>query len=303
MQGTTRGTKSRTTKRGKTAGSNDELVPEYIRRWRRGREEALDFEKLRSELQELARRVEPMAIPSAEQWEAMIARRAVNVTWEHEALFWALHDYPGAEDYRERIEELNDHIENSGLPDLAAGRVVAENSWAGVVLRAIEKGKASQGLFDAWAQLHHLSGRRLELLLLQESARKATERNQLAGACSSTLAQHVWYARWLLRHVRNSDEDREDVIAKFIDLVDSVVQGRRASPDEKRWPPSWFEKLLQKRQKSKLVTIGGSGPVLIDRLTRLSDNQLRGLAEKSFITASLLPPLDHGEFPKRSSRP
>jgi hypothetical protein len=81
------------------ADAHEGQLPEYLRDYHRRREEEpVNFEELRSALAKLATWTEPISIPSDEEWEAMLVRRAVKAKWEHEALFWALRGYPGSEE-------------------------------------------------------------------------------------------------------------------------------------------------------------------------------------------------------------
>jgi hypothetical protein len=119
-----------------------------------------------------------------------------------------------------------------------------------------------------------------------------------SGIKSASKSQHVWYARWLLKHISDIKRDREEIEAHLAILCKELVSGKRALPPDALWPRDWFDKLLSKPKKSESRTIGKNSPQLIDRLTRLSEGGLKKLAYHKYITADLLPPLNADKFPK-----
>jgi hypothetical protein len=246
----------------------------------------VDFADLRNELREIVNFLEPIAVPNDGEWEFILYMMSIGGAWPNEKPYWALHDYPSSNAYRTRAKAFNMELEDAGVRQLATGGAVKEGCPVWAVLRAIEEQKLSSPFIDAWAQLNILRGKWLELQESQPSA-EAHRKNARSAGRNSTIGQHVWYACWVVKHAPDLKEDRAAADDGIKCLCGEIISGGRGLPQESKWNRHWFGKLL--------VRPGGE---LTDRLTRMTPDNLKRLAEHKWITADLLPPMDVGAYQK-----
>jgi hypothetical protein len=170
-----------------------------------------------------------------------------------------------------------------------------EGSAASFVLRGVETGQPSSALLDSWFHLGTLLGRRLELLGSDPDQRRLYQINLKSGAPSTSIGQHVWYARWLIKNCRDFKNYRATAEYELTGVCKDIVDQRRVLGGPHGGPPlwkrDWFKKLL------KPGSHPSAEPELLDRLTRLTKRQIDRLAKHEYITADLLPPLRVADFP------
>jgi hypothetical protein len=259
----------------------------------------VDFADLREELQQIATGIEPIVIPSDEEWEFILYMESIKQKWPSDIPYWWLHDYPSSEAHRARVKALNKDIERSGIREVATGATPTEGCPAWVVLRATEKQVLSSAFIDPWAALNILLGRLLELRELGPSS-KAHWKGVKSAASNSTVGQHVWYARWVLKYARDLEGDRVEANDGIESLCRDVVSKSRGLPQESNWDREWFKKMLKRSKGSGpegKVPYAGYDKGLADRLTRMNAEKLKRLAGHKWITADLLPPLDVDAYP------
>jgi hypothetical protein len=246
----------------------------------------VDFDDLREELRQLTIGLEPINLPTDEEWQLILYMESIGQTWGSGHPYWWGHEYPSTNDYRARVKEFNKEIERSGIHDWARGVMIREGCPVWVVSKAIEEQKLSSALIDAWATLNILMGRLFELREFQVSASKVHRKTVASAARNARLGQHIWYAHWVLKHAPHLEDDRATADEGIQILCCEIVSKSRELPQEWKWDRKWFRKLL-----------GGSGNDLIDRLTRMNAERLKRLAGHKKITADLLPPLDAAAYP------
>src|SRR5580693_5231247 len=92
--------------------------PRWLVDWQESRAEKLDLGILERDLLELVRVIERINIPSREAWEGMLVAQSLNLPMEDDRLYWAYHAYYGSERFRRVVDDYNEAVDASGLPDL-----------------------------------------------------------------------------------------------------------------------------------------------------------------------------------------
>jgi len=185
--------------------------PNWLIERARERERGIDFADLRDEIRQIAIALEPIALPSDEEWKFILYMESIGQKWRNEVPYWWYHDYPSTKDYRARVKEFNKEVERSGIRELAMGATTRKGCPVWVVLNAIEEQRLSSAFIDAWATLNILLGRLFELREFQDSVSKAHRKSVRSAARNSTIGQHVWYGRWVLKHARDLEDERAKV--------------------------------------------------------------------------------------------
>ncbi len=274
------------TKRNRSKEPERHELPEYLKQWRLNKDVDLDFDDLRRQFEWLKFSVKAVVLPPVELMTALLAARSTNSKLKDEQGLWNYYDFPGNVNYELQIEEFNAHLKASGLPALVNGMPLDDSTWAAIIARGLERRRLSTAFLEAWAQLHVLAWRHAVIVAAQEDISMKFEKGRSDAAKQTTVAQHVWYARWVLKNTSDFDDDRPEADYRFVKMCTSIALGRRASPNDKHWPPEWFKKLLRKEHGP----VGPNKHTLLERLSRLSENQLRKLAETK-IPDHVLPPL------------
>jgi hypothetical protein len=270
------------TKASKWTDDEPTWVTELVRERSRG----VDFSDLRKDLREMADVLEPIALPTDEEWEFILYKTSIGDPWPNETPYWWFHDYPSSNGYRARAKEFNKEVEQTGIRQFATNDAVKDWCAVSVVLRAIEEERLSSAFIDAWAQLNSLLGRLLELRESQPSG-KAHWKSERSAGRNSTIGQHIWYARWVVEHAPDLKKDRAAADDGIKRLCKEIVSESRGLPQESKWKRNWFGKLLVRSREE-----------LADRLTRMTPDILERLAGHKWITADLLPPVDVGAYQK-----
>jgi hypothetical protein len=264
--------------------------PNWLSARTRERMRAVDFDDLREELRQLTIALEPINLPTKEEWQLILYMESIGQVWGSADPYWWNHEYPSTNDYRARVKEFNEEVERSGIHDRARGVEIREGAPIWVVSKAIEDQKLSSAFIDAWATLNNLMGRLIELREFQASASKVHRKSVASAARNATLGQHIWYAHWVLKHAPHlEDTERAAADEGIAALCVGIVSKKRALPQDSKWDRKWFGKLLARSSKD-----------LIDRLTRTNAETLKRLAGHKRITANLLPPLDAAAYPRTS---
>jgi hypothetical protein len=272
--------------------------PPHFVKWIVQSEGSVDFASVRAELHKFVTEIEPIKIPSREQWEVLQVLASLGLPFDYR-YYWALRFYRSPEKFRRRVEEFNAAVERSGLTNLALDNEPDGISPAAIIQRGINESRISSAFLDSWFHMGLLFGNLLELRAANEEFASVLD----AGAHEAVIGQRVWYARWLVANASPLDAKRRDVESELADLCGDVVQGRRKLPDEWVWKKSWFSKLLPAKRKAskkaplQVVEKGAEEGQLASRFTRLSNEAVEGLAAHKEITADLLPPLAVSEFP------
>ena len=146
--------------------------PNWLIERARERERGIDFADLRDEIRQIAIALEPIALPSDEEWKFILYMESIGQKWRNEVPYWWYHDYPSTKDYRARVKEFNKEVERSGIRELAMGATTRKGCPVWVVLNAIQEQRLSSAFIDAWATLNILLGRLFELREFQIQYRK-----------------------------------------------------------------------------------------------------------------------------------
>jgi hypothetical protein len=272
--------------------------PPHFVRWIVQSEGSVDFASLRAELHNFVTEIEPIKIPSREQWEVLQVLASLGLPFDYR-YYWALHFYRAPERFRKRVEDFNAAVERSGLTNLARDEEPDVTSPAAIIRRGINESRISSAFLNSWCHMGLLFGHLLELRAANEEFASVLK----AGAHEAVIGQRVWYARWLVVNASPLNTKRQDAESELADLCGDVVHGRRKLPDEWLWKKNWFSKLLPgKRKALKKVPLqaaerGADRGQLASRFTRLSNETVEGLAAHEGIAADLLPPLTVSEFP------
>jgi hypothetical protein len=260
-------------------------TPAYIIDMLKAEQESLDFDELKREFKSMWHSLGPILIPTQEEMDEMFVRKSLGLKSRYDNLFWwyALHGTSDA--YRGLVEDYNTSLAWAGLLGEDQQGPTPESSHVAVISSGLSKGKISTRFIKAWGALGMLSGLYIALIQLGKEEEARSRGDFTAGVKSSNIGQRVWYARWLLANIKDVKKDRGTAEGKLAKICAGMVKGRRRLADEGPWDSHWFGKLL-----------GASGVDLKDRLTRLSESQIRRLADHGRITADLLPPLNESAF-------
>jgi hypothetical protein len=291
-----------TTRSGTTQRFGLGQPPQYIIDRLKQEKATLDFDALSARLVRIVAEIEPIKIPSQEMWEGLLVQASLGLPFDY-PYYWALHFYKGSDEFRRRVEEFNTAVESSGLVQLARGEKPDFASPAAVIRRGIAKTRMSSAFIDAWFRLGMLYGELSALRALNEGMAHTFK----GAVTETTIGQRVWYARCLVANTNLLEKERHDAEFDLAEICEDIVNDRRKLPSNWIWNEDWFRKLLppeKKAQKDKaqvqVKEKGVEAGLLADRLTRLSNDEIRRLAGHTCITADLLPPLVLSEFPPRS---
>ncbi len=164
-----------------------------------GLNNAIDWSAIESDLKTISAYLQPMKIADRKE------RRAYE-SYKEDPFKWGAWNYPGSEERQQRIHEFNDDVRVLE-PDL---KIIQE----AIIARAV-----STVFLKAWAYLHTLVGRQIELLAQEDDAKKAFDRGISAGRSQNSDRWRVWVAHWLLE--RTNDNKSKLKLAKN-DLQDLI---------------------------------------------------------------------------------
>jgi hypothetical protein len=234
-------------------------------------------------------------------WEGLLVRASLGLPFDY-PYFWALHFYKGSDEFRRQVDEFNKAVESSGLVQLACGREPDFDSDAAVIRHGI----ANTRMYVVCVHRRLVSMGMLYGRLSELRATNDGMAHTFKGAVAEAkIGQRVWYARWLLANTNPLEKERRDAEFDLAEICNDIDRGRRKLPSNWIWKESWFRKLLPpkkaaRKDKAQFQVKGVEAGLLADRLTRLSNDEIRRLAGHRCITADLLPPLVSSEFPPRS---
>jgi hypothetical protein len=95
-------------------------APSHFVDWVERRNGGVDFDALLTASHQILMEIEPIRLPSRENWEAMQVQKSLRLPFDF-AYYWGLHAYLGDPRLLKRIEEYNQAIEDAGIASLARG--------------------------------------------------------------------------------------------------------------------------------------------------------------------------------------
>jgi hypothetical protein len=262
-------------------------MPGYLIDTYKEEEKSLDFNKLREEFAQTLALLEPIRIPTQDEIDEFFVLKSIGQASRYDPFWWFAYNArsPG---YCELVEEYNESIRSAGLlPGDQSSEF--EYSAVAVVRRSLEEERISTGFVKAWGSLHLIIGRYYSVLQLAEEEESRFRAETRAALKSSIIGQRVWYSRWLLANTADFKKDKDEAINSLLTICVGMAKGKLRLAEPGPWSADWFKKLLDEKHRN-----------LRDRFTRLTETEIRRLANHGRITADILPPLDEAAFPAAS---